>query len=102
MVPNGIKVIDTTRWAFVPFCATCLADTGPDVIKVEDFDSGDGVRYVHASRDLPLNTSNPMIEYPNRGKRGLALRLDTEQGREILYELIKTADVFMTPQRPHS
>lgn len=102
MVLQGIKVIDTTRWAFGPFCATCLSDMGADVIKVEDPESGDGVRYVHKTRDLPLGTSNPMVELLNRGKRGLAVRLDKEQGREILYRLIKTADVFMTAQRPRS
>jgi crotonobetainyl-CoA:carnitine CoA-transferase CaiB-like acyl-CoA transferase len=38
----------------------------------------------------------------NRNKRSLALDLKTDQGREILHDLVRTADVFVTNLRPES
>lgn len=102
MVLKGIRVVDSTRWAFGPYAATCLADMGAEVIKVEDPVSGDGSRYVHKTRELSMAASNPMFDLLNRGKRGFAVSLDKEKGREVFSRLIKTADVFMTAQRPHS
>jgi crotonobetainyl-CoA:carnitine CoA-transferase CaiB-like acyl-CoA transferase len=102
MILKGIRVVDTTRWAFGPFAATCLADMGAEVIKVEDPVSGDGTRYVHKTRDIPMGTSNPLVDLLNRGKKGFAVALDKPKGREVFSRLIKTTDVFMTAQRPHS
>jgi crotonobetainyl-CoA:carnitine CoA-transferase CaiB-like acyl-CoA transferase len=36
----------------------------------------------------------------NRNKRSITLDLSKEQGQEILYKLVKTADVFLTNLRP--
>lgn len=100
---EGIRVVDTTRWAFGPFIGTCLADMGAEVIKVEDPISGDGSRWVHKSRDIPIEAEhNPMFEFLNRGKKGLAIDLNKEEGKEILYRLVKTADIFLTTQLPKS
>jgi crotonobetainyl-CoA:carnitine CoA-transferase CaiB-like acyl-CoA transferase len=37
-----------------------------------------------------------MFDHYNRGKRGLALDLAQDEGREILYQLVRRADVFLT------
>jgi crotonobetainyl-CoA:carnitine CoA-transferase CaiB-like acyl-CoA transferase len=100
---EGIRVVDTTRWAFGPFVGASLADMGAEVIKVEDPISGDGSRWVHKSRDVPVETErNPVFELLNRGKKGIAIDLNKEKGREILYRLVKTADIFLTAQLPKS
>ncbi len=46
------------------------------------------------------NDVNFMFEIPNRGKRSVALNLQTEEGRELLYKLVATADVFVTNYLP--
>ena len=39
---------------------------------------------------------NPNTELPNRGKRSVGLDISTDEGREILYRLLDSADVFCT------
>ena len=41
-----------------------------------------------------------LIEHPNRGKRSVGIDLATPEGQEVLYELAKTADVFLTNYLP--
>jgi crotonobetainyl-CoA:carnitine CoA-transferase CaiB-like acyl-CoA transferase len=45
---------------------------------------------------------NFMIEFPNRGKRSVALDLTTEAGQQLLYRLAETADVFLTSYLPEA
>jgi crotonobetainyl-CoA:carnitine CoA-transferase CaiB-like acyl-CoA transferase len=42
-----------------------------------------------------------LIEHPNRGKRSIGIDTSTPEGQEVLYELAKTADVFLTNFLPH-
>jgi CoA-transferase family III len=39
---------------------------------------------------------NYMIEQPNRGTRSIGLNLASDDGREVLYRLAETSDVFLT------
>src|SRR5690606_17712958 len=50
------------------------------------------------SKFLPQEAGgvNYMMEVPNRGKRSFGLDLASDEGKELLYELCKTADVFLT------
>ncbi len=45
--------------------------------------------------ELPENF-NPLMEHANRGKRSIGLDLGKPGAREVLYELAKTCDVFLT------
>ncbi len=38
----------------------------------------------------------PLMEQPNRGKRSIGLALEVPDGRDILIELVREADVFLT------
>src|SRR3546814_17649604 len=40
------------------------------------------------------------MQHPNRGKRSVGIDISTEEGRELLYEIAKTADVFLTNYLP--
>lgn len=93
---DGIRVIDFTTMIAGPYGTMILADQGADVIKVEAPASSDharragyGVRKVSAAF---LNN--------NRNKRSLAVDLKKPNGREILYRLVETADVFVQNFRP--
>jgi crotonobetainyl-CoA:carnitine CoA-transferase CaiB-like acyl-CoA transferase len=76
-----------------------LGDWGADVIKIEP-PTGDPFRGLFASTLGTPAALNPPFELDNRGKRGIVLNLETEEGREIALKLIAEADVFVTNNRP--
>ena len=92
---KGVRVVEVSSWLFVPAAGAVLADWGADVIKIEHPVAGDPIRgltNVEATGAL----MNPNTELPNRGKRSVGLDIATHEGREILYRLVDTADVFLT------
>jgi crotonobetainyl-CoA:carnitine CoA-transferase CaiB-like acyl-CoA transferase len=96
-VMQGVRVIEVADYIFVPAAAGVLADWGADVIKVEHHERGDamrGLRTYHPGAE-PLGF-NPVMETANRGKRSIGLNLGSEAGREVLYSLVGSADVFLT------
>jgi crotonobetainyl-CoA:carnitine CoA-transferase CaiB-like acyl-CoA transferase len=75
-----------------------LGDLGADVIKIEPV-TGEWHRHV-AGGGAQGNRINASFLSLNRNKRSLAIDLKTEEGREILWELARTADVFLQNYRP--
>src|ERR1700684_835549 len=73
---------------------------GADVIKVEHPDDPDQSR--DTGSDNELNHSGMGTGFLTQGsnKRAITLNLKTEQGREILRRLVRTADVLVENYRP--
>jgi crotonobetainyl-CoA:carnitine CoA-transferase CaiB-like acyl-CoA transferase len=95
---EGVRVLDLTIWQQGPVSTQMLADMGADVIKIEDRVGGDpGRGLVWKSDQSILNT---YFECHNRNKRGITLDIRKEKGKEILYRLVKTSDVFVQNLRP--
>ncbi len=100
-VLTGIRVVEVASWTFVPISGAVLAEWGADVIKVEHPASGDPQRGLISSGLVPGGDGvNFMFEIPNRGKRSVGLDVSTDDGRELLYRLVATADVFVTNYLP--
>jgi crotonobetainyl-CoA:carnitine CoA-transferase CaiB-like acyl-CoA transferase len=98
-VMEGVRVVEVAEHTFVPAASMILADWGADVIKVERAaDGGDASRSMRVIQTPGLR-SNPFFEAANRNKRGIGLDLTSSEGREILYELVEGADVFITNMR---
>jgi crotonobetainyl-CoA:carnitine CoA-transferase CaiB-like acyl-CoA transferase len=97
-VLSGYKVLDLSIAMSGPIAAARLGDLGADVIKVEPI-AGEWQRHVSAggARGNRINVSFLSM---NRNKRSLALDLKNPDGREALYELVKTTDVFLQNYRP--
>ena len=97
-VLQGVKVVEVASWTFVPAAGAVLADWGADVLKIEHPVTGDPQRGLISSGLIPAGAGgiNYIMEQPNRGKRSVALDLGTDEGRELLYRLAETADVFLT------
>jgi len=93
---SGLRVIDLTRILAGPFCTQLLADLGAEVIKVEAPGSGDPVRGQGATR----NGLSWYFAQFNRNKKSLTLDLYEDQGRAILAELLRGADVLVENYRP--
>jgi crotonobetainyl-CoA:carnitine CoA-transferase CaiB-like acyl-CoA transferase len=97
----GIRVVEVASWTFVPISGAVLAEWGADVIKIEHPESGDPQRGLISSGLIPGGDGvNFMFEIPNRGKRSVGLDVSTDDGRELLYRLVETADVFVTNYLP--
>src|SRR5690349_21140395 len=99
----GVRVVEVAAWTFVPISGAVLAEWGADVIKIEHPQGGDPQRGLISSGLVPAGNGpnvNFMIEIPNRGKRSVGLDLATDAGRELLYKLVESADVFVTSYLP--
>jgi len=92
----GVKVLDLSRLLPGPFCSMLLADFGADVIKIEDPNGGDYIRWWP-----PLLGNNSGFHIVlNRNKRSLTLNLKKSEGREIFKRLAAEADVVLEGFRP--
>jgi crotonobetainyl-CoA:carnitine CoA-transferase CaiB-like acyl-CoA transferase len=89
---RGLKVIDLSHIMAGPACSMLLADMGADVIKVERIPDGDDAR-----RMVPPTIADESAAFliMNRNKRGIALELRAEAGRNVLSRLLKNADVLI-------
>lgn len=100
-VMQGVRVLEVAQFTFVPAAGAILADWGADVIKVEHPVRGDTQRGFINMGGFQLDPNrHPLIEHPNRGKRSVGIDVSTPGGQEILYEIAKTADVFLTNYLP--
>ena len=91
----GIRVLDLSRLLPGPWCSLLLADLGAEVIKVETPLAGDYARM--APHELGFGG---IFEAVNRGKRSIAVDYRRPGGRDLVLQLVKTADVFLESSRP--
>ncbi|MEO6091816.1 MAG: CoA transferase [Novosphingobium sp.] len=98
---QGVRVLEVAQFTFVPAAGAILADWGADVIKVEHPVRGDTQRGFLNMGGVQLDPQrHTLFEHPNRGKRSVGIDVSTPGGQEVLYELAKTADVFLTNYLP--
>ncbi|MCM3653431.1 CaiB/BaiF CoA transferase family protein [Metabacillus litoralis] len=89
---EGIKILDLSRTLAGPFCTMLLGDVGADVIKVEQPETGDESR-----KFTPPAWDGESCYYltANRNKKSITVDLKSEEGKEIIYKLVKEADVLV-------
>lgn len=89
---KGIKVIDLSRVLAGPFCTMLLGDLGADVIKIEAPGGSDETREWG-----PPFVGDQSAYYMtfNRNKRAMTLNLKDADARQILREMLVTADVLV-------
>ncbi|AYE99044.1 carnitine dehydratase [Mycobacterium paragordonae] len=98
---EGIRVLEVAQFTFVPAAGAILADWGADVIKVEHPARGDTQRGFLNMGGIQINPDrHPLMEHPNRGKRSVGVDVSTPGGQDVLYELAKVSDVFLTNYLP--
>jgi formyl-CoA transferase/CoA:oxalate CoA-transferase len=95
----GITVLDLTRNFAGPYCSMLLADLGADVTKVESPTGGDDTRQW---RPPEWNGLSATFLAANRGKRSIAVDLDSEGGQGVVRRLAAKADVVISSFRPGS
>jgi len=94
----GIRVLDVSQVMAGPFCCMLLGDMGADVIKIEPPKVGDQTRKSMGFR--LKGEDSPGFLALNRNKRSITLDLKSEADREVLYALVRTADVLVENGRP--
>jgi crotonobetainyl-CoA:carnitine CoA-transferase CaiB-like acyl-CoA transferase len=100
-VMKGVRILEVAQFTFVPAAGAVLADWGADIIKIEHPVRGDTQRGFINSFGRKIDPlRNGMIEHPNRGKRSVGVDISTEEGQRVIYEIAKTADVFLTNYLP--
>ena len=97
---SGITVIDLTRVLAGPYCTMMLADLGARVIKVETPNGGDDARHFGPFVDTDDGGKSAYFMSLNRGKESIALDLKIDADKEILENLLKTADIIVENYRP--
>ena len=98
---EGIRVLEVAMYGFVPSAGAVLGEWGADVIKVEHAVTGDPQRGLRQTGLLRVEGDpNPNIEHANRGKRSIGLDMSVPEGKEVLLELARRADVFLTSFLP--
>ena len=101
---EGVRVLEVAQWTFVPSAGAVLADWGADVIKIEHAVTGDSQR---GMQNLGLTTIgdvafSPIMEHPNRGKRSIGLAIEDREALDVLYQIARTSDVFLTNFLPEA
>ncbi|MEQ8825370.1 MAG: CaiB/BaiF CoA-transferase family protein [Filomicrobium sp.] len=89
---KGMRVVELTQIVAGPVCGVMLADMGADVVKVEKTEGGDDSR-----RSVPpdINGESAAFMMLNRNKRGIALNLKTQQGRDAFLQLVRQVDCLV-------
>ena len=94
----GVRVIEIGTFISGPFAATLLADFGADVIKLELPGEGDPMRTLGAHP--PGGDSSYWWRNMGRNKQSVALDVRTPEGRDLLGQMLQTADILVENFRP--
>ncbi|MFC9945128.1 CaiB/BaiF CoA transferase family protein [Streptomyces pratensis] len=93
---SGITVVSIEQAVAAPFATRQLADLGARVIKVERPGGGDFARRY----DTTVHGQSSYFVWLNRSKESVTLDLKSDQGREVLEQLLAQADVFVQNLAP--
>jgi crotonobetainyl-CoA:carnitine CoA-transferase CaiB-like acyl-CoA transferase len=108
---DGVRVLDLSTFVTGGFCSLMLANQGAEVVKIEQPGVGDDNRHSGppfvetGDYEGPGKTASDRGESPyfwtvNYDKQSVELNLKSEEGLDVLYELVEKADVFIENYRP--
>lgn len=93
---EDVVVLDLGRVLACPYCGSILADMGARVIKVEMPGIGDDSRQYGPY----VNGESAYFANINRNKEGITVNMKTPEGKKLIKELVKKADVVLENFRP--
>ncbi len=93
---NGIKVIDLTHMLAGPYAGMVIADLGAEVVKVEPLTPGEMTRgLLQSDPNFSFKNFGAYFLTLNRNKKSVSLDLKSDQGLNVFYDLVKSADVVL-------
>lgn len=96
---DGIRVLDLSHVVAGPYCTMMLADLGAEVIRVEP-PEGEDMRSYQPFFGEPGKSRAATYIRLNRNKKSVVLNLHTNEGKEVLRDLVAKADVLVENFRP--
>ena len=93
---QGIRIIDLSMMLAGPSGSMLMGDLGAEIIKVEPIPGDE-------TRDSPpyyYGDSSAYFWSINRNKRSVAIDLKSQEGKQVLYDLVKKSDVVYDNYRP--
>jgi len=93
---DGIRVLDLSRVMSGPFCTSMLADLGAEIIKVELPEVGDDARHFGPY----LDGESTYFMMLNRNKKSITINMKSEEGRQLISEMVAHCDVLVENFRP--
>jgi len=99
MALNGVTVLDLCRGLPGARCAVFMADFGADVIRIDPPTGAVSTLTLTGVEDREGERLSAFSS-TNRNKKSIKLNLRSEQGRQVLYRLVKKADVLIEGFRP--
>ena len=97
----GVKVLDLSRLLPGGFCSLLLADFGAEVLKVEDVNLGDYVRWAPPKYEgAEDSAASALFLALNRNKSSIRIDLKSDGGREVFLRLAREHDVVLESFRP--
>jgi len=89
---KGLRVVECGILLIGDVPCMLFGDLGADVIKIEEPRKGDYIRDMLGQ--IVPHHSPPHLQV-NKNKRSVALNLNKDEGRAALFELVRTADIFV-------
>ena len=99
---DGLRVLDMGHVVAVPSGTAIMADWGAEVIKIEPLtgELSRGLAFWHEidGKVVPRDADwvSWYMQLLNRNKKSIAINLKSAEGREVLYKLVRNADVFVS------
>jgi formyl-CoA transferase/CoA:oxalate CoA-transferase len=93
---SNVRIIDLSRMLAGPYGSMLLGDLGAEIIKIEE-PAGD---FTRTPAQYQMGGIGAYFLAINRNKKSVVLDLTTPQGREVLHDLVKIADVVFDNLRP--
>jgi crotonobetainyl-CoA:carnitine CoA-transferase CaiB-like acyl-CoA transferase len=94
---DGVRVLELCHFLAGPYAGLVLADLGADVLKIEDPGHPDDARSMG-----PHFQGGQSLYFLalNSGKRSIGVRLTSAEGRAVVHDLVREADVVIDNYRP--
>lgn len=96
---TGLRVLDLSRVLAGPTCTQMLGDMGADIIKIERPGEGDDTRkwgppFLKDEQGTDTTESAYYLSC-NRNKRSVAVDITTEEGQQIIHQLLEQCDILV-------